>query len=125
MELGPVVTRERVDRMGVLAQQGNRAAIHGGDGPGGELAQHEIPGLPLDQAEHTVAMALGAKDRVRFPVADAAPGLDDRRARRDRSFASEPAAAVVLAIALTTLFPGTAQVRVQRAAGPLVGPICR
>jgi len=122
VELGAVVAGEGMHGVRLLAQQGNRAAIHGGHGPGRELAEHAIPGFPLDQTQHTVPARVSAEDRVRLPIPDPAAGVDDRGARGDRPFAGEPAATVVVAVALAALLGVPAQVQVQRAARPFVSP---
>jgi len=122
VELGPVVAGEGMHRLRLLAQQENRAAIHGGHGSGRELAEHEISGFPLDQTQHTVPARVGAEDGVRFPIPDPASGVDDRGARGDGPFPGEPAPAVVVAIALPARLGVATQVRVQCAARPFVGP---
>jgi hypothetical protein len=66
-------------------------------------------------------MPFRPEDGVRLPIPDPLSSPDDGRALGDRPFAGEPAAAVVVAIPLPALLGMPAQVRVQRAAGSLVG----
>ena len=122
VEFGAVVARERVDRMRLLPQGGNRASIQFGDGACAEFAEEEIAGLPFDATHDAVPMAFGADDGIAFPVADARTGLDDSRPGRDGAFAGEATTAVVVAIAFAALLRAAAQVSVQGAARPFVGP---
>ena len=122
VEFGAVIARERVDRMQLSPQEGNRAAIHFRDGPRPKLPQHEVAGLPLDQAQAAVSIALGADDRIDFPIPEPSPAVDDGWALADRPFTREPAPAVVVAIPLAALFGAAAQVGVQAPARALIRP---
>lgn len=90
--------------MRLALNQVGRAPVHFGGGAGGQLAEHEVARLPLDQAEQAVAVPLGAEDGVGFPVANARAGLHHGRARREGPFPGETPAAVVVPVALPTLF---------------------
>src|SRR5215472_13806566 len=86
------------------------------------MSQCEIPGFPLDQAQHTGPCLAVAEHRVPLPMAHHRARLARPGARRNRALARQPAAAVVAPIALAAPLPRPPQMHEQGATGALVSP---
>lgn len=73
-----------------------------------QLREQERAGLAIDQAEQTMP-APGVEDRVDFPVADLRAVVAGGRPFADVALTREPSAAVVTAVACSSLFPRAPQ----------------
>jgi len=115
MELGPVVSRDRGDAMGVARQQLEQCTVGFGGCPRGQLANENVARFAFDQRQDAVAAfpETLAHHRVDFPMAGPAASLHHLRPLPDHPLPSQAPSAVVAPVALPTLFACTAQMTVQ------------
>ncbi len=122
MELGAVVGGDGAEVLGVALGQANGAVVELLCGARLELADQDVTGFALDQADDAVLVAV-AHDGVDLPMAElAAPG-NRGWAFGEMALAGEPAAAVVGAVALAkAALACTPQMLMQVAAAAPVVP---
>lgn len=113
VKLGPVVDRDGPDRMRLCLDERLRPPIHLGARALPQLAEHQVPRLPLDQAQHARAGLARTQHGVRLPVAHLGARVGRCGASADRTLAGQAAPTVVAPVGFTPPLPGAAQVGVQ------------
>ena len=120
VELGAVIGSEGVDPVRFVAEQLDHAGIGVLDCGTGQRPNSQQTTFAFDCGHH--ARLAPPMDGVDLPVPEAPSPLDNRGPILDRSFASQPTAAVLPAVALPLLFARAAQMTPQGATPSLVRP---
>lgn len=109
MELGAIIGGDGFEVFGESAHQLEGSGIGLLLGTGLELADEQVPGSSLDEADDAVFGVL-ADDGVDLPVAGFEALLDSGRSFADVAFAGESAAGVIGPVAFAASFSGATQV---------------
>jgi hypothetical protein len=120
VELGTVISRDGMDGMRFVAQDGGGARQGLLRPDARELADAHESAFAFDHGDRGWLAA--AVDGVDLPVTDAGALIDDRRSVANHAFAGEATAAVLAGVAFPASFIGAAEMAPERAALGSVRP---